>query len=102
VFYCDCHCNNPTVPHRYFTISGRSSFSVGGKPSASNVWVGTQKYLRNAAACGLKEWGLDSPPVYAWYYHKLKTGFQLFVSKPIYAGLVLRTVPFTDLFNPKL
>jgi len=86
----------------YFTISGSSSISIGGKASASNVWVGTQKYLRNAVGSGLKEWGLDSPPVYAWYYYKLKIGIQLFVSKPIYAGLVLQTVPFTELINPKL
>jgi len=55
-----------------------SFFSTADKLSASKsnfaVWVGTQKHLRNAAACGLKEWGLDSPPVYAWYYYKQKIG----------------------------
>ena len=70
-----------------------SSFPTGGKLSASKtncaVWVGTQKHFRNAAACGLKEWSLESPPVYAWYYYKQKIGIPLFVNKPLYAGLVL-------------
>jgi hypothetical protein len=95
-------------PFDVLPLMAQSFFSIGGKPSASKpkcaVCIGTQKYLRNAAACGLKEWGLDSPPVYDWYYYKQKFGIQLFASKPIYADVCCTGIlyPFTDLFNPKV
>ena len=82
-----------------------------GCPSAnkckSAVWVGTWKHLRNAIVKAVKEWGLDPPsafvPVATTHRKNLVwSGIQFFVSKPIYSGLVLRTVPFTEPFHTQL
>jgi hypothetical protein len=95
-----------------FYRTWHGTLSVWGKPSASKstfgLSVGSWEHLRSAAVWVAKEWGLDSLSVlvsvsttaYRKFLPTLKQ-YQFSISQPMYSGLELYAVPFTDLFSPK-